>query len=67
MTKVRLIASEDKYWAELVNFNDNFIHISNNFIRQWIRWLNSFLHRGQNHRGIHTGQDYAGQHARPTG
>ncbi|MBN2413381.1 protease Lon-related BREX system protein BrxL [candidate division KSB1 bacterium] len=37
--KVRLIASEDKYWAELVNFNDNFIHISNNFIRQYERLL----------------------------
>ena len=35
--KVRLIASEDKYWAELVNFNDAFIHISNRFIRQYER------------------------------
>jgi ATP-dependent Lon protease len=33
--KVRLVSSEDKYWAELVNFNDAFIHIPNQFIRQY--------------------------------
>lgn len=37
--KVRLIASEDKYWAELVNFNYNFVHISTQFIRQFDRLL----------------------------
>jgi ATP-dependent Lon protease len=37
--KVRLISSEDKYWAELVNFNDAFIHIPNQFIRQYERLL----------------------------
>ena len=37
--KVRLVSSEDKYWAELVNFNDAFVHISNRFIRQYERLL----------------------------
>ncbi|HFE64124.1 MAG TPA: BREX system Lon protease-like protein BrxL, partial [Caldithrix sp.] len=37
--KVRLVASEDKYWAELINFNDNYIHIPNHFIRTYERLL----------------------------
>ncbi|RMI13589.1 MAG: protease Lon-related BREX system protein BrxL [Calditrichaeota bacterium] len=37
--KVRLVASEDKYWAELVNFNDNYVHIPNRFVKQYERLL----------------------------
>ena len=37
--KVRLVASEDKYWAELVNFNYNYVHIPTQFIRQYDRLL----------------------------
>ena len=37
--KVRLVASEDKYWAELVNFNYNYVHIPTPFIRQYDRLL----------------------------
>ncbi|QII13615.1 hypothetical protein KsCSTR_42360 [Candidatus Kuenenia stuttgartiensis] len=37
--KVRLIASEDKYWAELVNFSNTQIHIPDNFVKQYERLL----------------------------
>ncbi|MHA1794619.1 MAG: protease Lon-related BREX system protein BrxL [Promethearchaeota archaeon] len=37
--KVRLLASEDKYWAELVNFNYNYVHIPTQFIRRYERLL----------------------------
>lgn len=37
--KVRLLASEDKYWAELVNFSDNHIHIPDTFVKQYERLL----------------------------
>ena len=33
--KVRLLASEDKYWAELVNFSYNLIHIPHQYIRKY--------------------------------
>ena len=37
--KVRLVPSEDKYWAELVNFTDNHVHIPDTIIRQYERLL----------------------------
>ena len=37
--KVRLLASEDKYWAELVNFSNTQIHIPDNFVKQYERLL----------------------------
>lgn len=37
--KVRLLASEDKYWAELVNFSDAHIHIPDTFVKQYERLL----------------------------
>lgn len=37
--KVRLLASEDKYWAELVNFSYNLIHIPHQYIRKYERLL----------------------------
>lgn len=39
--KVRLVASEDKYWAELINFNENHIHIPDHFIQKFERLLES--------------------------
>lgn len=37
--KVRLVASEDKYWAELVNFTENHVHIPDALIRKYERLL----------------------------
>jgi ATP-dependent Lon protease len=37
--KVRLLASEDKYWAELVNFSDTHIHIPDTFVKEFERLL----------------------------
>jgi ATP-dependent Lon protease len=37
--KVRLVASEDKYWAELVNFNESRVHIPTHFVRKYERLL----------------------------
>jgi len=37
--KVRLVAKEDKYWAELFNFTENHIHIPDNLIRKHERLL----------------------------
>ena len=37
--KVRLLASEDKYWAELVNFSDTHIHIPDTFVKDYERLL----------------------------
>ncbi len=36
---VRLIASEDKYWATLANFGDKYVHIPDSFIRDYERLL----------------------------
>src|SRR6185312_5517698 len=30
---VRLVASEDKYWATLANFGDKYVHIPDRFLR----------------------------------
>jgi ATP-dependent Lon protease len=37
--KVRLLASEDKYWAELVNFSENHVRIPDQVIRKYERLL----------------------------
>ncbi len=37
--KVRLLASDDKYWAELVNFGDNHVHIPDRYVREFERLL----------------------------
>lgn len=34
---VRLVASEDKYWATLANFGDKYVHIPDSFIRKYER------------------------------
>src|SRR2546427_3792048 len=36
---VRLLPSEDKYWATLANFGDKFVHIPDGFVRQYDRLL----------------------------
>lgn len=36
---VRLVASEDKYWAELANFGDKFIHVPEDFVYRYDRLL----------------------------
>lgn len=36
---VRLLASEDKYWAELSNFGDRFIHIPEEYVYRFQRLL----------------------------
>ncbi|MFZ1059771.1 MAG: protease Lon-related BREX system protein BrxL [Candidatus Rokuibacteriota bacterium] len=36
---VRLIASEDKYWATLANFGDKYVHIPDSFMREYERLL----------------------------
>lgn len=37
--KVRLVASEDKYWAELVNFGHKYVHVPDKYIRKYDRLL----------------------------
>lgn len=37
--KVRLVPSEDKYWAELVNFGHKYVHVPNKYIRKYDRLL----------------------------
>jgi len=37
--KVRLVPSEDKYWAEMVNFSDTRIHIQDAYVRRYERLL----------------------------
>jgi len=37
--KVRYLSDDDKYWAEMVNFGHKFIHIPEQFIRQYDRLL----------------------------
>jgi ATP-dependent Lon protease len=36
---VRLLASEDKYWAELSNFGDKFVHVPEEFVYKYDRLL----------------------------
>ena len=36
---VRLVASEDKFWAHLQNFNDRFVHISEDLVYKYDRLL----------------------------
>lgn len=37
--RVRLLASDDKYWAELVNFGHQYVHIPDHFVRKYERLL----------------------------
>ena len=37
--KVRYLSDDDKYWAEMVNFGHKFIHIPENYIREFDRLL----------------------------
>ncbi|MHB2154492.1 protease Lon-related BREX system protein BrxL [Calditrichota bacterium GD2] len=41
--KVRLLASEDKYWAELKNFGYKYVHIQESLVRKYDRLLNGGL------------------------
>jgi ATP-dependent Lon protease len=36
---VRLVASEDKYWATLANFGDKYVHIPDHYMREFERLL----------------------------
>jgi ATP-dependent Lon protease len=37
--KVRYLSEDDKYWAEFVNFGHKYVHIPENYIRQYDRLL----------------------------
>ena len=37
--KVNYLSDEDKYWAELVNFGHRYVHIPENYVRQYDRLL----------------------------
>lgn len=37
--KVRYLSSQDKYWAELVNFGHSYVHIRDRFVREYERLL----------------------------
>lgn len=37
--KVRYLSEDDKYWAELVNFGHQFVHVPEQFVRQYDRLL----------------------------
>ncbi len=37
--KVRYLSDDDKYWAELVNFGHRFVHIPDQYVRQFDRLL----------------------------
>ncbi|MCX8012738.1 MAG: BREX system Lon protease-like protein BrxL, partial [Rectinema sp.] len=37
--KVRYLADDDKYWAELLNFGHKFVHIPEHFLREYDRLL----------------------------
>ncbi|WP_374713554.1 protease Lon-related BREX system protein BrxL [Symbiobacterium terraclitae] len=37
--KVRFLASENQYWAELTNFGDRYVHIPDEFVRRYERLL----------------------------
>jgi ATP-dependent Lon protease len=41
--RVRLTPSEDKYWAELLNFSHQYIHIPDHFVREYDRLLQGGL------------------------
>jgi ATP-dependent Lon protease len=41
--RVRLTPSEDKYWAELLNFSHQYIHIHDHFVRDYERLLQGGL------------------------
>jgi len=41
--RVRFTPSEDKYWAELLNFSHRYIHISDHFVREYERLLQGGL------------------------
>ena len=41
--RVRLTPSEDKYWAELLNFGHQYIHIHDHFVRDYERLLQGGL------------------------
>lgn len=41
--RVRLTPSEDKYWAELLNFSHRYVHISTHFVREYERLLQGGL------------------------
>ncbi len=36
---VRLVASEDKYWAELMNFGDKYVHVPEELVYRYERLL----------------------------
>ena len=36
---VRLVASEDKYWATLANFGDKYVHVSDRYISEYERLM----------------------------
>ncbi len=36
---VRLVGSEDKYWATLANFGEKYVHIGDGFVRKYARLL----------------------------
>ena len=37
--KVRYLAEDDKYWAELVNFGNKYLHVPDHFVREFDRLL----------------------------
>ena len=37
--KVRYLSDDDKYWAELVNFGNKFVHVPEHFLREYDRLL----------------------------
>ena len=37
--KVRYLADDDKHWAELVNFGHKYVHVPENFLREYDRLL----------------------------
>ena len=37
--KVRYLAQDDKYWAELVNFGNKYLHVPDRFVREFDRLL----------------------------
>lgn len=41
--KVRLTPSEDKYWAELLNFGHRYVHVPDHFVREYDRLLQGGL------------------------
>jgi len=41
--RVRLTPSEDKYWAELLNFSHRYVHIPDHFVREYDRLLQGGL------------------------